>query len=781
MNIKSKFSAFLAVILATTAIALASDMISSAETPSVISQVEEAVAPAENAITQSENAPAVEESNKVCHKAACNASESRYAQDHKHDMKHKMTVLAFQIGIILFAARLGGMLAEKVNLPSVLGELGAGIVIGPFALGKIPLGHFFHYGLFPEWSAEFAISPELYGICSIASIVLLFLAGVETDLKMFMRYSLAGSIVGIGGVVASFVAGDLLALYFLPKLGLADAGLSFLDPYPLFLGIMSTATSVGITARILSERKKIDSEEGVTIMAGAVIDDVLGIIVLAIGLGVIGSKSGADSSASIDWAKIGIIAAKAFGVWLISTIIGIIAAHRISGLLKLFKSPLSIATMALGLALILSGFFETMGLAMIIGAYVMGLALSKTDIRYVIHENLHAVYTFLVPIFFCVMGMMVDLHALKTKSVLIFGGVYTIFAILAKLLGCCFPAMACGFNFRGGLRIGAGMIPRGEVALIVAGIGLSGGYLSKEIFGVGILMTLVTTVAAPTILIQLFKSPASGLRKPKVDEEKSKGLDFELPTAQAAEMMCEKLLTEFRREGFFTHTLSIKDCIWQVRKDEMEIGITRDGNKILFECTPTERNFVATAVLEVTADLAILANALRKPITTENISRVVNEKEGMDAADNTITKYINSFVMCPYVESDNKNAIIRKLCHILFEKGLISNFEETIKSVLAREEVMSTGLENGIAIPHARVNTVQDLVGVVAIVHDGVKDYNTIDNSTVKIVILTLSPEDANTPHLRMISHVGKVLDAQGCEKIINAKTEQAMREVLLG
>lgn len=781
MNIKSKFSAFLAVILATTAIALASDMISSAETPSVIPQVEEAVAPAENAITQSENAPTVEESNKECHEEECNAQESKYAQDHKHDMKHKMTVLAFQIGIILFAARLGGMLAEKVNLPSVLGELGAGIVIGPFALGKIPLGHFFHYGLFPEWSAEFAISPELYGICSIASIVLLFLAGVETDLKMFMRYSLAGSIVGIGGVVASFVTGDLLALYFLPKLGLADAGLSFFDPGPLFLGIMSTATSVGITARILSERKKIDSEEGVTIMAGAVIDDVLGIIVLAIGLGVIGSKSGADSSASIDWANIGIIAAKAFGVWLISTIIGIIAAHRISGLLKLFKSPLSIATMALGLALILSGFFETMGLAMIIGAYVMGLALSKTDIRYVIHENLHAVYTFLVPIFFCVMGMMVDLSALATKSVLIFGGVYTIFAILAKLLGCCFPAMACGFNFRGGLRIGAGMIPRGEVALIVAGIGLSGGYLTKEIFGVGILMTLVTTVAAPTILIQLFKSPASGLRKPTVESEKSRGLEFELPNAQAAEMMCEKLLTEFRREGFFTHTLSIKDHIWQVRKDEMEIGIHRDRNIITFECTPTERNFVATAVLEVTTDLAILANALRKPVTTDNISRMVNDSDAPDTKDNTIAKYINSFIMCPSIESGSKQEVITKLCHILYEKSLISNEEETVKAIFNRESAMSTGLENGLAVPHTRINTATDLVGVVATIRDGVKDYNTIDNSVVKVILLTLSPEEANTPHLRMISHVGKTLDAQAIEKLLKAETEQAMREILLG
>lgn len=771
----SKIQAFFAIAFATTALAFANDIATSAtETTST------------SAIAQEEVVNQAAETVQVCdtHADEANghhAETSKYAKDHDHDMTHKMMVLAIQIGIILFAARLGGMLAEKIKLPSVLGELGAGIVIGPFALGKIPLGHHFHYGLFPEWAANFAISPELYGICTIASIVLLFLAGVETDLKMFMRYSFAGSLVGVGGVAASFIFGDVLAVFLLPKIGLAQPGLSFLDPAPLFLGIMSTATSVGITARILSERKKIDSEEGVTIMAGAVIDDVLGIIILAIGLGVIGSKGNTAGSSDIDWANIGIIAIKAFGVWLISTIIGIIAAHKISAILKFFKSPISIATMALGLALILSGFFETMGLAMIIGAYVMGLALSKTDIRYVIHENLHAVYTFLVPIFFCVMGMMVDLHALVTKEVLIFGGIYTVLAVLAKLFGCCFPAMACGFNFRGGMRIGAGMIPRGEVALIVAGIGLAGGHLTKEIFGVGILMTLVTTVVAPTLLIKLFSSDASGLRKPTDEKDKSSGLDFELPTAEAAKMMCEKLIVEFRREGFFTHTLSIKDSIWQVRKDDMEIGIHRAENKIMFECTPAERNFVATAVLEVTADLAILANALKKPITTENISRMVNDAEAPDSTDNELTKYINSFVMCPHIESDTKHEIIRNLCHILYEKGLISNFEETVKAVLDREEVMSTGLENGIAIPHARINTVNNLVGIAALVHDGVKEYNTVDNSTVKIVILTLSPEDANTPHLRMISHIGKTLDAQGCEKILAADTEQAMRNVLLG
>ena len=234
-------------------------------------------------------------------------------------LTEKMTLLALQIGLILFAAKLGGMLASLLRLPSVLGELGVGILIGPWALGGIGFGSgLFQYGLFrgaylmemakATGTAPFAVSPELYGICTVASVVLLFLSGIETNLKMFLKFAFAGSLVGIGGVVFSFLFGDLCAVYAvslfpdllggidcLAKLhGYVQAGQvmkAVLDPAAMFMGIMSTATSVGITARILSERRKMDSEEGVTIMAGAVIDDVLGIIVLAIGMGIIGAQT----------------------------------------------------------------------------------------------------------------------------------------------------------------------------------------------------------------------------------------------------------------------------------------------------------------------------------------------------------------------------------------------------------------------------------------------------------------------------------------------------------
>jgi Kef-type K+ transport system membrane component KefB len=207
-------------------------------------------------------------------------------------------------------------------------------------------------------------------------------------------------------------------------------GQAAMQAAPMYMGIMSTATSVGITARILSERKKMDSEEGVTIMAGAVIDDVLGLIVLAIGNGIIaatlaaGDTGTGSGTAGLPWSKIGMVAVKAFGVWLGATFIGVLVARKISWLLKMFKTPQAIATLAFGLSMILAGFFEFMGLAMIIGAYVMGLALSRTDLKHMIQETLSPVYTFLVPIFFCVMGMMVDVTALMSEPVLIFGSIY---------------------------------------------------------------------------------------------------------------------------------------------------------------------------------------------------------------------------------------------------------------------------------------------------------------------------------------------------------------------
>lgn len=721
----------------------------------------------------------------------------------------EMMFLVLQIGVILFAAKLGGMLASLLRLPSILGELAAGIVIGPWALGGIGFGDgLFASGLFHGAALRQiadqtghlfdATSPALYGIATLASIILLFLSGLETDLKMFLRYSFVGLMVGLGGVIVSFLFGNLCAIYLLPVFFDSFASLrtmplaeAMTSAAPLYMGIMSTATSVGITARILSEKKQMDSEEGVTIMAGAVIDDVLGLIVLAVGNGIIAAniaaaKSGATAGA-MDWGAIGLVAIKAFGVWLGATAIGLISARYISKALKsLFRSPVTIATMAFGLALILAGFFEFMGLAMIIGAYVMGLSLSRTDLKHPIQEMLTPVYTFLVPIFFCAMGMMVDISALCSRPVLIFGGIYTVLAVLAKVLGCMIPSMFCGFNILGGLRIGAGMVPRGEVALIIAGLGLSAGYLTQEIFGIGILMTLVTTVVAPPALVALFTPKKKGVRHPRPQNDNSREICFELNGSDVADLMLERLVSEFRSEGFFTSLLSKSDHIWSVAMDDMEVAIRRDGRRIYISCTPAEEAVVMTAWMEVASEMNDLARLISKPIRREDIDKMMSScAPALRTGRSGVGRYLQGFVMLPKFSASNKKEAIEKLVAEIAAAcpHHVKNVKTATEAVLRREESMPTGLDNGIAVPHGRSSDVVGIAGAVAILDDAhtanglLPDYETIDNSPVKVIVLTLANSDQQTPYLQLMSFISRALRASnGHERLASCKTADEMR-----
>lgn len=723
----------------------------------------------------------------------------------------EMMFLVLQIGIIIFAARLGGSIASMLKMPSILGELAAGIVIGPWALGGIGFGEgIFKYGLFHGAALREmntagagvremfgtvaghgpfdATSPALYGIATLASIILLFLSGLETNLKMFLRYSFVGTLVGIGGVVGSFLLGDLCAVYFLPKFFPGYDNITMTSAAALYMGIMSTATSVGITARILSERKKLDSEEGTTIMAGAVVDDVLGLVVLAIGNGIIAANlaSGASGDASIDWGHIGFVALKSFGVWLGATIIGILAARHIAKFLKTtFRSPTVIATMAFGLSLILAGFFECMGLAMIIGAYVMGLALSRTDIKHMVQETLTPVYTFLVPIFFCVMGMMVDVSALCSKSVLVFGAIYTALAVAAKVVGCMIPSLCCGFNVLGSLRIGAGMVPRGEVALIIAGLGLSAGYLTQEIFGIGIMMTLITTMVAPPGLVALFKTKKKGVRNPKPSSDGSRAVEFELADVGVAEIMMGKLLYEFRNEGFFVTCLSQADHIWDVAIDAIEISIRRDENKIRFECTPAEEAIVMTVWMEVVSQINDLARSIAKPIRREDMEKMISAPEKVARGPEAVGRYLQGFVMLPKFKAATKEEAIRKIIEEVAKAcpNHVKNVETAVEAVLRREASMPTGLDRGIAVPHGRDKNVIGIAGAVALVDysgsDGgmLSDYETIDKSQVKIIVLTLANDQSQTPYLQLMSYISRALRADnGSERLAACQTADEMR-----
>lgn len=686
-------------------------------------------------------------------------------------LTHRMMMLAIQLGIILLAVRLGKIVAERMRLPGVIGEVCAGILIGPYVLGQLSF-YGFPKGLFPV-CGDFPLSPELYGLAAVAAIVLLFTVGLETDMRLLKRYSLAGALVGVGGVVISFILGDLVAMTFSNLV--FGAHLGFFDPACLFLGVISTATSIGITARILSEKRKLDSPEGVTIIAGAVIDDILGIILLAVVLGII---TASKTTGRIDWGHIGVIAGKAIGIWLAATAIGLIASKKISLLLKLFRDRSAIALIALGFALILAGVFEHAGLAMIIGAYVMGLSLSQTDITYVIRERISPFYQLLVPVFFCVMGMLIDLRMLFSIPVLIFGVVYTVVAILSKVVGCSFPVLY-KFNFRGAMRIGFGMVPRCEIALTIAGIGLARGVISQEVVGASVLMMLVTTLVCPPILVALFKGDAPGVRRP-VKTSEGKTASFSLPSREIAELLVTKLLSVFEAEGFFVHLLNREQQFYQFRKDDMIIGFHHTGKDIRFDCREDDMPLVNTAMYEVLAELEKTISGLRKPIDREAIARRIQDEALNGRRKLSLANYLQPGTLEPNLKASTKEAVIDELLGILCRHNLVKDLDKAKHAILTREQSMSTGMQHGIAIPHCRTDAVDHLVCAVGLKRDGI-DFGSLDGEVSKIFILTLSPVNAAAPHVQFMSTISQLLNEEGRAQLLACRTEKQMRAVLSG
>jgi Kef-type K+ transport system membrane component KefB len=426
------------------------------------------------------------------------------------DVTEIVVRLLILLAVILFAAKLAGEIATRfLKLPPVLAELGAGVVIGPFALGGIAIPGFGPLFPIPEVGGAPGVIPvsnELFALAQLGSIFLLFAIGLETNLRQFLRYAGPATAVALGGVVAPFVLGVGATVL----LGFAE---SFASPQALFMGAILTATSVGITARVLADLNQLDSPEGVTVLAAAVVDDVLGILVLTIVVGI--SAAEGFSLAGIGW-----IAFKAIGFWLGLTVIGILAAPYIERIISRFRSPGADLVLIVALALLAAGMAEVFGLAFIIGAFSIGLALSITDVGRRVEEELVSINEVLVPVFFVVMGMLVDVGAML--NAVVFGLIISALAIVAKVFGSGIPALFSGFNLWGGTRIGVGMMPRGEVALIIAGIGLSQGIIGPIFFGVSIMMTVITTLVAPILLIPLFRQGGSGVRHAETSEEPEK-------------------------------------------------------------------------------------------------------------------------------------------------------------------------------------------------------------------------------------------------------------------
>ncbi|MDR0308026.1 MAG: cation:proton antiporter [Chitinispirillales bacterium] len=660
-----------------------------------------------------------------------------------------VTLLIFQLGIVVIAARIGGLFFEWLRIPSVLGELLIGVVIGPYFLGGVALPGF-PQGFFPISTATvLPVSPELYAIAAIASIILLFWAGLETDLALMMKFSVVGFAVGFGGAICSFIGGSLAGAFFF--------GLPFSDPNVLFLGVMVASTSIGISARILSEKRKIDSPEGVTILAGGVTDDVLGLGALTAVVAFITTSSETAGVASI----LPVIL-KAILIGGSFAIAVIIFAVPISKVMKKFKSYVYISIFALGLALIIASIFQLAGLAMIIGAYVVGLSLSKTDLSDTVRDSMEVVYKLFVPVFFVVMGMLVDLRAFLSKEVLLFGFIYSAVAIAAKVIGCGIPPLFFNFNRLGALRIGTGMIPRGETTLIIAGIGLSTHLLDSKFFAAAVLATFITIIFAPPAISMLFQIEKTGTKK-TFHVRNTVSTSFTFDCLELTGLLELRIIQSFRAEGFYMHSVFIDNhTVYQLRKDKTLITIHAKKTEIDFETDAQDVIYAKTIVYEALLQINDTIAKVKNMIKPELLLKGLTDSTGRICTEICRTLDLRSII--PSLKATTKQEVIEELIDVLYVNGIVRDKESAFEAVMERESSMSTGMQYGVALPHGKTDAVNRITAAIGLSRQGI-DFQSIDKQPSTIFVLILSPLNSAGPYIQFMANLSALLNSEDARK----------------
>lgn len=381
------------------------------------------------------------------------------------------TQILVTLFIVLLSAKVMAEVFERLRQPAVVGEILAGVMIGPSAFNFV------------------APSEMLNVLSEIGVIFLLFTVGLETKPAAIFRVGARAAGVAALGVIVPFLGGWLLMQLW---------GGSTIEA--LFLGTAMVATSVGITARVLGAMNLLDAPTARVILGAAVIDDILGLLVLA----VVSSLA----EGRVDLIEIGTTALLAIVFTVFVILIGSRVVTRIAPRINALRLNDSFFVVGLILCLALSAAATFIGIAAIIGAFLAGMALAEaTENNYRMHRQTGGVTEFLVPFFLVNIGLQVNLNVFREWSVIELTLLVTLIAVVTKLIGCGAGALALGW--RRAAQIGMGMVPRGEVGIVVAQIGKSLGVVSDSVYGVVLFMAVATTVVAPPFLTRLFASESA--------------------------------------------------------------------------------------------------------------------------------------------------------------------------------------------------------------------------------------------------------------------------------
>lgn len=383
--------------------------------------------------------------------------------------------LILGLGIIITGAKLGGWVAIRLRQPAVLGELLVGLILGPSVLNLLG------WPAFGDAHDSEVLAHTVYELAEVGVVLLMFMAGLEIDLGEMLKTGRVAVTAGVLGVVVPLILG---------------AGTALLFRYPsdaaIFVGIILTATSVSISTQTLLELGRLRTPEGLALLGAAIVDDVLVILVLSIFLALNGGNEQSSVLIIVLQMVLFLAGSILLGFWLLPK-----AAEWVH------DQPISegLAALAIVAALLFSwAAEETGGLAAITGAFIAGLGFGRSHLRDELAGKMHVIaYGFFVPIFFVSIGLKTNIRLL-TGDLLPLTVVLIVIAIVSKIIGSGLGARLAGFDTQRALRVGLGMVSRGEVGLIVASVGVSAAIIQTELFSVVTVIVLVTTLVTPLLL-----------------------------------------------------------------------------------------------------------------------------------------------------------------------------------------------------------------------------------------------------------------------------------------
>ena len=387
------------------------------------------------------------------------------------------------LAILLFAAKIFAELFNKLKLPAVLGELFAGIIVGPFALGALPLF---------DGKPIVVLSETVREIGELSGVVILFIAGLQITPKEFLKGGAASFTIGACGVVVPFLVGYYAFTLF---------GLAALQS--VLIATALTATSIAISVRVLTDLGKMQTMEARLILGAAIVDDILAIAVLSVVTTMV--QTGDMTPNILD---ITFLILKILGIFAALLIGAIFIVPKILHAERLWKSRGSIEGIVTASFFGASGIAALVGLSPIVGAFAVGMAVASSRIIRRVEEYVDKLEIIFAPLFFAIIGAQVDLTGVNL-NVLYLSSIIIIVAIVTKLIGCGLPAMIFLKDRTKSLKVGIGMISRGEIGLIVAGIGVTSGALSSNIYTTVIIMVAITTIITPIWLKKAYSKEQS--------------------------------------------------------------------------------------------------------------------------------------------------------------------------------------------------------------------------------------------------------------------------------